>query len=489
MAPFKPKRILLITNIERGELNVFIATAQSLANVDPTADLHLATLSGLRDALPEGVKYHQISGIPMMLALEEHFARKQGDANFPESFTKPLGFANTQRAIRDAASIFVPYTGRQMVELFTSTIDIIKDVKPDLVVVNSLMSAGLTACYHLGIKFICLSPNSIKEFAAPSQPRAAGLYKFPALFSGFSYPVPWHKVHLNIYYVLLTVKAFEKDAQRKEVQSYLTAHAILRTPVDLLRSRPEKLKILVSTLPQLDFPLKIPPHVIPCGPIVRRGKPIEESDEEMAEWLAEGRTIYVNLGSLFKITEDQALEMARALKIVMDFFDEQSDKARLQVLWRLKKRGRYSVFEPDCKIAQALGQGLQQDRVRIVAWLHAEPVSILGSGHIVCSVHHGGANSYNEAIVTGIPQVVLPAWTDCYDYAQRVEFLGVGRWGSRTTKPLWSAQELSHELLEVLAGENSGAIKDKAALLKQACEYSGNGADCAALAILQECEE
>ncbi|RFU78580.1 diacylglycerol o-acyltransferase [Trichoderma arundinaceum] len=489
MAPFRPKRILLITNIERGELNVFIATAESLVNADPTVDLHLATLSGLEDALPEGVTYHQINGIPMLQALEEHLSRKQNDGNLPESFSKALGFANTRRAIRDAASSVMPYTGPQMVDLFTSTVNIIKDVNPDLVVVNSLMSAGLTACYHVGVRFMCLSPNGIKEFAAPVQPRAANLWKFPALFSGFSYPVPWHKVLLNAYYVRFTAKAFKKDPQRKEVQSYLTAHTILRTPVDLLRCRPKNLKILVSTLPQLDFPLKIPTHVLPCGPIVRKAQPLEESDPKLGEWLAEGRTVYVNMGSLVKISEEQAVEMAQALKIVIDHMDSQFDKGRLQVLWKLKKRGRYSVFEPGCQISRILRQEFEQDRVRVVDWVQAEPISILSTGHVVCSVHHGGATSYHEAIITGTPQVALPAWTDCYDYAQRVELLGVGRWGSRTAKPRWSSQELSREMLEVLAGEKSDAMKKKAALLKQVCEYNGSGADRAALAILEECEQ
>jgi hypothetical protein len=70
-----------------------------------------------------------------------------------------------------------------------------------------------------------------------------------------------------------------------------------------------------------------------------------------------------------------------------------------------------------------------------------------------------------------------------------VEYLGIGRWGTRSAKPSWSALELSQKILEVLVGEPSVAIKKKAALLKQICEYSGSGADCAALTILKECEE
>ena len=39
-----------------------------------------------------------------------------------------------------------------------------------------------------------------------------------------------------------------------------------------------------------------------------------------------------------------------------------------------------------------------ESHVRITDWLIAEPISILKSGGIVCSVNHGGANSYFEAV-------------------------------------------------------------------------------------------
>jgi hypothetical protein len=64
--------------------------------------------------------------------------------------------------------------------------------------------------------------------------------------------------------------------------------------------------------------------------------------------------------------------------------------------------------------------------------------------------------------------------------------LGIGRLGSRTTKPQWSAQELSRELLYVLLGENSGAVKEKATKLASLCEKNGNGALTAARILLEE---
>ncbi|OTA00036.1 GT1, glycosyltransferase family 1 [Trichoderma parareesei] len=487
MAPLISKKVLMITNIERGEINTFLATASALKAANVALDLHLATFAGVQDALPEGVTYHQINGIPMSEALQKHFLRTQGHANFPDSFTREPGFVNTQQAIKDAMSTSVPYTGPQMVDVYTSIVSIIKDVEPDLIVVDSSMAAGLTACYNVDAKFICLGPTSIKEFAASSQPRAAGLWKFPALFSGFSYPVQWHQIPLNLFYAFSQVRAFKKDNQRKDVQSYLNAHCVIRTRADLIDNRPEDVKILVSSLPELDYPLKVPAHIIPCGPVVRAYAPLYQTNPKLAEWLANGHTILVNMGALVKVSEAQAFEMAKALKTVIDRSDQHSEKKRVQILWKLQKKGKYSIYAPECILAHVLGKEFAFDRVRVVDWIQPEPLSILQTGDVICSVHHGGAGSFNEAIVTGVPQVVLPAWADNYDYAQRVELLGVGRCGNKATKPHWASGELSREMLDVLMGDSAAAIKEKAIHLQHICQEKGSGAENAALAILREC--
>lgn len=82
---------------------------------------------------------------------------------------------------------------------------------------------------------------------------------------------------------------------------------------------------------------------------------------------------------------------------------------------------------------------------------------------------------------------MLPQWTDCYDYAQRVEMLGVGRLGNRKAKPGWASQELSGELTNVLFGEQSDTMKLKARDLAQTCQRQGSGAANAAQILLAEC--
>ncbi|WVW78305.1 hypothetical protein I302_100259 [Kwoniella bestiolae CBS 10118] len=129
-----------------------------------------------------------------------------------------------------------------------------------------------------------------------------------------------------------------------------------------------------------------------------------------------------------------AMEMYRSIRILLDV------RTDIQVIWKLVKLGEYEI--PD--------SGSSEDRLRIVEWLSADPISILKDGNIICFVNHGGSNSYHEALYAGVPQVVLPSWTDCYDFPARVQYLGIGAWGNRKASPGYSQPELTEALLQVI---------------------------------------
>jgi hypothetical protein len=150
----------------------------------------------------------------------------------------------------------------------------------------------------------------------------------------------------------------------------------------------------VGTLPELDFPLAVPDDILPCGPIIRAAPALSSTDPELAHWLSRRRTIYINMGSICRVREDRAAELALALRIILD-----REKQHLQVLWKLAKDGEYTTLEAGGRIYETLRQEISAGLVRIVDCIEAEPIAILQSGNIACSVHHGGANSFNEAIM------------------------------------------------------------------------------------------
>jgi UDP:flavonoid glycosyltransferase YjiC (YdhE family) len=57
----------------------------------------------------------------------------------------------------------------------------------------------------------------------------------------------------------------------------------------------------------------------------------------------------------------------------------------------------------------------------------------------------------------GVPQVVLPCWLDTFDFASRVEYLGIGVYGSRKSSPGVEAVELSGALMRVMGGGEEAA--------------------------------
>jgi hypothetical protein len=63
-----------------------------------------------------------------------------------------------------------------------------------------------------------------------------------------------------------------------------------------------------------------------------------------------------------------------------------------RLLWKLMVEG-----EGGDEYRQILDAELASGHVRIQRWLTADPVSIFQSVQVVCSVHHGGANSFYEA--------------------------------------------------------------------------------------------
>jgi hypothetical protein len=82
--------------------------------------------------------------------------------------------------------------------------------------------------------------------------------------------------------------------------------------------------------------------------------------------------------------------------------------------------------------------------------------------------------------------VVLPQWTDCYDFAERVEMLGIGKVGNKSIKPMWAANELSQAVIEVTLSTQSHVYKQKAKELAQVCQDRGDGAVNAAKFLMQE---
>jgi hypothetical protein len=218
--------------------------------------------------------------------------------------------------------------------------------------------------------------------------------------SSLPFPIPWYLIPLNVYYVLCLFVFTIFDLRGTAVRRHVKAEtgAVINTCLEINLDPPVGLKELVATRPELDFPVKVPAHIVPCGPILRPAPPVAEVDSELAAWLARGPTVVINQGTHAETGLLLAVQMAAALRMLFDASRLRSKTDNLQVLWKINKYGKFDVDVPGCQVHDLLGNEISEGRVRILEWITAEPHSILLSGHVICSVNHGGANSFSEAL-------------------------------------------------------------------------------------------
>ncbi|KAK8043074.1 hypothetical protein PG994_013557 [Apiospora phragmitis] len=304
--------------------------------------------------------------------------------------------------------------------------------------VDPAFSPAVTACVHAKARFCILAPNTIKDFSMPFQ--------------------PW--------------------------TTPLTLNRLNRFP-------PPGVRHLVANLPELEFPrLRVPPHLVPCGPMVRPAPAVSAVDPDLAAWLARGPTVYINTSTLHQTTEWDALEIARALRALFDHqaraqataerysdnqMEEEEKKKKVKAKDDDKSRSREKVVGEDLqkgsRIHGVLEEEIDADRVRIVPWLHPEPSAILAEPNVICSVHHGGANSFLEAVSAGVPHILLD----------------IGRWANRRMLPLNSARELAPALIEmVLSKEHSQVMRRRAGELARVCGRDAGGRVVAARTIMEQ---
>jgi hypothetical protein len=271
---------------------------------------------------------------------------------------------------------------------------------------------------------------------------------------------------------------------------------------------------LVPSIPETDFPCRVKSNVYPCGPILLPVTPVTEADPGLEKWLSANSTVLINLGSHIRLDNDMIKEFSVGLKVLLD------RRPKIQMLWKLKTSGGmplpaikpkekrqnvavtesnkgedFGAFDPTS--LDALASEIESGRVKVMEWMSVDPLAVLQTGHVVCSVHHGGSNSFHEALrylnpfpinkhvltttcSVGVPQIVLPCWLDTLEFANRVEYLGIGVYGSRTAAPRVDAWELSRALMRVLGdGDEAVKMNQKAKELAEICGKVGGRAKAA----------
>mmetsp|Transcript_1076 Transcript_1076/g.1663 ORF Transcript_1076/g.1663 Transcript_1076/m.1663 type:complete len:207 (+) Transcript_1076:296-916(+) len=180
------------------------------------------------------------------------------------------------------------------------------------------------------------------------------------------------------------------------------------------QSRDPRRLIIGNTTPEFEFNStnKIPDqYFLRAGPSLPTH--VEAMSDEMSIWLSEQQTyagrrvVYVAFGSMFRYTE----------KIVQSIQQQllELGSNRISVIWSLAEKYQeylHPLSEDD------------QQHWRIES--HCPQVALFRSCKIDIFVTHCGSNSVSEALLSAIPMVCCPGFTDQNGNALRLAPKGMG---------------------------------------------------------------
>lgn len=152
------------------------------------------------------------------------------------------------------------------------------------------------------------------------------------------------------------------------------------------------------------------------------------------------RVLYINMGSIFYYTRKDYDSIVQALKMLHDMYPN------TMVLWKIPKL----PFE-----VQPLPTP-DEDRlplyIRREDWLPSVE-SVLSHPAVAVCMHHGGGNSYNEALAYGVPQFCVSQWVDTHDIGLCIQNSGVGLWAEKS--PFFDPSDMSTKLAQLLEDQNN----------------------------------
>lgn len=202
----------------------------------------------------------------------------------------------------------------------------------------------------------------------------------------FSFPVPWKNIPENIWLTVRLIYSAVRMSDMRAKIKFLRDNGALSSPG--LHS-PNVLWISQDMAPHAGIPLDYTPKgVISAGPIVLHSRPAIEQDCDLVQWLQRSPTVLINLGSHFRYSRERISTMAQAIGSFLKQVD-------MQVLWKL---GPESPEEVNPETLSPIQRHIDNDTLRHVDWISVDTLSLLETGYVAGLVHHGGANSYYEAI-------------------------------------------------------------------------------------------
>jgi hypothetical protein len=182
-------RVLFFTNSDYGQANVVLATAHALAHIISDVEIHIASFQGLQEAVRATSDFVLSSAPKSVNAKPFIFHEVKGISWGPATFRPETGvtagndltpgLVNSAKVVSLIPAVMLPWRPEEFIAIYREAERVLEEVKPDITVIDPIFTPGLTLCHHLNVNWMVLAPNTIKDFALPSQPGLAMLWKYP----------------------------------------------------------------------------------------------------------------------------------------------------------------------------------------------------------------------------------------------------------------------------------------------------------------------
>lgn len=307
----KNDTILFITNEHPGLYNVHLATLYSLLQKNPQLTIHYASFPKVEKRVQhisklaangKSVDFYPLPGLGYTDSLTKVIDHSD-HAHAP-------GLASVEIFGKNMGVYIAPWSAEAYWTLYESCDRLIEEIDPAVIVLDALLAPGINAARQKNRLHAIITPNVLSDLLpAGQQPPWTLFWKYPALGSGFPYPVPWKLIPANMYINFKIIRGIlylpEISAKRK-----LLEKKGIKKPIDFMGLYRPDVPWITQTLPGAHLPVaRIPANVTLTGPINLAGLEKKYSAAlELLDWTKKP-TVLICLGSGFKYHEWQARAM------------------------------------------------------------------------------------------------------------------------------------------------------------------------------------
>ena len=181
--------VLFFMNTEYGLSNVLLATVSGILERHPCTEIHIAsfprtaekvqrlsTLAQRKSSDTRNIYFHELPG-PEFIKAVSH--RLGGHGNSLQYLFHPPGMKGLRTIINQVQAAISPWEARDHISIFEKAGEIIQDVDPSVVVLDTTFRPAMQATWQSNRMYAYISPNSLVYSYAWEQPYMSFLWKYP----------------------------------------------------------------------------------------------------------------------------------------------------------------------------------------------------------------------------------------------------------------------------------------------------------------------